>query len=70
MSRGKKEREKNEKEFLHSSRSANIQHTCMEFQKERARGWGDLYLQGKLQSIPELMKKCLIFGHPNALQVE
>lgn len=29
-----------------------------------------LYLQEQLQNIPELMRKYLLFGHPNALQVE
>lgn len=37
--------------------------------KEQEDG-ANLYLQEQLQNIPELMRKYLLFGHLNALQVE
>lgn len=40
------------------------------FRKKEQENETHLYLQEQLQNIPELMRKYLLFGHPNALQVE
>lgn len=38
--------------------------------REKSESMGSLCPQGKLQTIPELMRKCLILGHPSGPKVE